>query len=52
VTVGIFEFNRCVNWGFHKKMNPKKKTAESVTFFSEVVCFLEGDVLVALDNEQ
>jgi hypothetical protein len=35
--VGIFEFTRCVDWGFHKKMNPKKKTAESVTFLGRVV---------------
>jgi hypothetical protein len=33
LAVGIFGFTRCVDWGFHKKMYPKKKTAESVTFF-------------------
>jgi hypothetical protein len=33
VTVGIFEFTRCVDWGFHKNLNQAKKTAESVTLF-------------------
>jgi hypothetical protein len=33
VAVGIFEFARYVDWGFHKKMNLQKKTAESVAFF-------------------
>jgi hypothetical protein len=39
VAVGIFEFARCVDWGFHKKLNPKKKTAEPVTFFLAKVPF-------------